>query len=280
MFLGNTAAFGAHPEEGLALLDQARTRLRRSGQWTAPGLLAFTAAAQAESLLGRMDQAVALRDECRRISESLGERWALSWLNWNLSVGWWGAGDLRQAQSSAVAALRLKRDLGDRLGIPFCLEMLAWVAGSGGEPRRAAVLFGAVERPWQRIGRPLVAGEPLLAWRDQVQARVRGDLGSRAYETARRQGAQMPADDVLAYALGEKTAASGAAPEGGPQLTARELEVARLVAGGLSNRDIADRLVIAQRTAEGHIEHILVKLGFSSRAQIAAWVTERRGQPG
>ena len=64
MFLGNTAAFGTRPEDGLALLDQARARLRRSGQWTAPGLLAFTAGAQAQSLLGRMEEAVALRDEC------------------------------------------------------------------------------------------------------------------------------------------------------------------------------------------------------------------------
>ena len=110
--------------------------------------------------VGRTDQAVALRDECQLISESLGERWALSWLNWNLSVGWWAAGDLRNAQASAMQALRLKRALGDQLGIPFCLELLAWVAGLDGEPRRAAVLFGAVEHPWQRIGRPLVAGEP------------------------------------------------------------------------------------------------------------------------
>ena len=65
----------------------------------------------------------------------------------------------------------------------------------------------------------------------------------------------------------------------GPQLTRREQEVG-LVASGLSNKDIASRLVIAQRTAEGHIEHILTKLGFNSRAQIAAWAAGRRGQSG
>jgi DNA-binding NarL/FixJ family response regulator len=48
--------------------------------------------------------------------------------------------------------------------------------------------------------------------------------------------------------------------------------VARLVAEGQSNREIAARLVISQRTAEGHVEHILTKLGFTSRAQIAAWI--------
>jgi DNA-binding CsgD family transcriptional regulator len=228
-----------------------------------------------------MDQAVALRDECQVISEPLGERWALSWLNWNLSVGWWAVGDLRNAQASAMQALRLKRALGDQLGVPFCLELLAWVAGSDGEPRRAAVLFGAVERPWQRIGRPLVAAETLLGWSEQAKARVLGDLGGRAYEAARKQGARMRQDDVIAYALREKAAADAApSSAAGPQLTRREQEVAGLVAAGLSNKDIASRLVISQRTAEGHIDHILTKLGFNSRAKIAAWAAERRGQSG
>jgi DNA-binding NarL/FixJ family response regulator len=58
-------------------------------------------------------------------------------------------------------------------------------------------------------------------------------------------------------------------------LTPRETEIAQLVAQGLSNKEIASSLVIAQRTAEGHIEHILSKLGFHSRAQVAVWVGER-----
>lgn len=154
-----------------------------------------------------------------------------------------------------------------------------WVAGADGEPGRAAVLFGAVESLWQRIGRPLVAGEPLVAWSEQAKARVLGDLGSRAHETARLQGARMSQDDMLAYALGEKMTADATASAAGPQLTKREQEVAGLVAAGLSNKDIASRLVISQRTAEGHIEHILTKLGSSSRAQIAAWVAGH-GRPG
>lgn len=54
-------------------------------------------------------------------------------------------------------------------------------------------------------------------------------------------------------------------------LTSRELEVATLVAEGLTNRQIADRLVISERTAQNHVQHILTKLGFASRSQIAAW---------
>ncbi len=58
---------------------------------------------------------------------------------------------------------------------------------------------------------------------------------------------------------------------GGP-LTAREREVAVLIAHGLTNRQIAERLVIAPRTADNHVQHIFDKIGVSSRAQVAAWV--------
>lgn len=60
------------------------------------------------------------------------------------------------------------------------------------------------------------------------------------------------------------------------ELTEREGEVAALVAEGLTNKAIADRLVISQRTAQGHVERILTKLGFTRRTQIATWVVEGR----
>jgi DNA-binding NarL/FixJ family response regulator len=58
-------------------------------------------------------------------------------------------------------------------------------------------------------------------------------------------------------------------------LTAREREIATLVADGLSNRDVAQRLVITEGTVEVHVKHILGKLGFSSRAQVAGWVARQ-----
>ena len=59
-------------------------------------------------------------------------------------------------------------------------------------------------------------------------------------------------------------------------MTASAAVRARLVAGGRSNKQVAADLVISQRTAEGHVEHILAKLGFTSRAQVAAWVAGSR----
>jgi len=62
----------------------------------------------------------------------------------------------------------------------------------------------------------------------------------------------------------------------GPRLTGRELEVAELIAAGLTNHSIARRLSVAPRTAEAHVENIRRKLEVHSRAEIAAWVTEHR----
>jgi DNA-binding NarL/FixJ family response regulator len=67
---------------------------------------------------------------------------------------------------------------------------------------------------------------------------------------------------------------SGSAEES--PLSAREIEVAALVREGLTNRQIAERLVISERTAQNHVQHILTKLGFTSRSQIAAWTAARR----
>src|SRR5438445_276722 len=58
-----------------------------------------------------------------------------------------------------------------------------------------------------------------------------------------------------------------------PRLSRREMEVARLVAEGLSDRQIASRLFISERTAEGHLQQIRNKLGLDTRAQVAVWVT-------
>jgi DNA-binding CsgD family transcriptional regulator len=65
--------------------------------------------------------------------------------------------------------------------------------------------------------------------------------------------------------------ARGAVEEPWRPLTAREFEVARLIAEGLTNAEIADRLTIAPKTASSHVEHILAKLGVTRRAEIAAW---------
>jgi non-specific serine/threonine protein kinase len=88
----------------------------------------------------------------------------------------------------------------------------------------------------------------------------------------------MPEERAVGYALGEDGDAPGPAEPAastGKTLTRRERQVAELVARGLSDKEIAAELVIARRTAESHVAHILQKLGFSARSQIASWVAQR-----
>ncbi|HKT01103.1 MAG TPA: helix-turn-helix transcriptional regulator, partial [Rugosimonospora sp.] len=79
---------------------------------------------------------------------------------------------------------------------------------------------------------------------------------------------------AIGYALREPAASTPAGADG-EVLTRREGEIARLIAAGMTNREIATSLVISARTVDGHVERILAKLGFGSRAQVAAWVAGR-----
>jgi predicted ATPase/DNA-binding CsgD family transcriptional regulator len=253
---------------------------RGSGVWTLPALMVFVAAAENLIEMGRPQEAVELAEEGEALCDALDESWVLSWIRWNLAVARWAQGDLGKTGELLREALRGKRDLDDRLGIPFCVELLAGLAVATGDARRAAMLYGAVENMWRPVGRPPHIDQTPLGPRAHAIEDTRVALGSRAFETAFEDGAGLSRSEAIAYALGEKT---GAAEPGrnrpaaaNPVLTKRERQVAELVATGKSNREIAAGLVISQRTAESHIEHIMSKLGFTSRTQITAWLAEGR----
>ena len=101
-----------------------------------------------------------------------------------------------------------------------------------------------------------------------------GCVGKRL-QASRKHRPRSLTGEAITYALNEPRQPAPARPEHAPvPLTRRERQVADLIAQGLSNKDIAASLVVSQRTAESHAQHILTKLGFSSRAQVAAWITD------
>jgi non-specific serine/threonine protein kinase len=123
-----------------------------------------------------------------------------------------------------------------------------------------------------------------VRYHEACLADVRSAVGEARFERLTRDGAELSTNQLVACAL-EEEEEEAAAEEAFvrvtyPELTRRESEIARLVAQGLTNRGIASKLVISQRTAETHVEHILTKLGFTSRAQIAAWVVEEEARSG
>jgi non-specific serine/threonine protein kinase len=116
-----------------------------------------------------------------------------------------------------------------------------------------------------------------MARREQFEDEARRLIGDKAFDAAFVRGSELAIDEILAFACQEKRPAIPQQPRrAAAVITRREREIAELVASGLSNKEIAASLVISPRTAEGHVEHILAKLGFNSRAQIAAWVAAQR----
>ncbi len=115
---------------------------------------------------------------------------------------------------------------------------------------------------------------------EQTLGTVRERVGAGVFERWFAAGHSLAAADIVAEALGssEPRDASAGRTEASPAyapLSAQEWEVSRLVARGLKNRDIAEQLVLAERTVSSHLERIFAKLRMSSRARLSAWVTER-----
>ncbi|MDW4907105.1 LuxR C-terminal-related transcriptional regulator [Streptomyces sp. ADMS] len=227
--------------------------------------------------LGEVDRAVAVCGNVLRVCGEYGEEWVRSCALRALALAHTVREDWRLAEPPAREALRIGHTLHDVLGIASALDLLALIATAhqhGHE--RAAVLLGGADR---------LRSTPLDSVRQDGETRAREGLGRRAYERAYRRGEGLGLTGIVKYALGEgKSADQGAEPPSstdclsgrGTTLTRRETEVAALIAEGLANQQIADRLVIARRTAEGHVERILGKLGLTNRTQIAAWVTTHR----
>lgn len=241
-----------------------------------------------DALTDRLHDAEEVSHAAIAICESHGERWLKSYLVWDLGLVAWRRGNPDDAVKFARESLLLARDLGDPVATTLCLELLAWSAEKQGDSATAAQLLGGargvLERiGWRRSGVPIFGLAGLTSFYDDCLAQLEGRMGRTTLDSLLTQGSAIGLDDVVALALGEEDTATrrprrDRSDERG--LTKREGEVADLVALGMSNKEVAARLVISQRTAEGHVERILNKLGFTSRAQIAAWVVGRQAESG
>ena len=168
------------------------------------------------------------------------------------------------------------RHFGGPRHVVMLLDSLAAVAADEQKDELAARLAGAATTLHEHAGSPPPGTSPVWA---QLATRWQRATLTMAGQKAYAEGRAMDVDLAISLALGEQpaplTASSPTAALPHVSLTPRQVEIARLVAAGLTNRAIAQRLFISERTAEGHVEQIRNKLGFSSRTQIAAWVAEQ-----
>ena len=228
-----------------------------------------------ESVQGHAENAVAHFDLGLGLLAEIGEQWMRATvLSKGLSIAYWRMGRFAEAAECQKQSLELMRALDDRSGAPLSIEFLAWIASAEGHAERAACLFGASKATWGAW--PATLPEPFQTARTKAETAARDRLGEKAYAAAFGRGTQMNFADAIVYALEEKHSARTRQSSVQESLTRRELEIAALVAEGLSNKQIAARLVIGQRTAETHIENIMNKLGVNTRAQVAAWAVAQR----
>jgi predicted ATPase/DNA-binding CsgD family transcriptional regulator/Tfp pilus assembly protein PilF len=191
-------------------------------------------------------------------------------------------GDLGRARTQLTESLQLSWAGGQRLAIARGLEAFAALAAAEQQPERALRLAGAALALRESIGQAHSASSRLENLLDAVRSR----LGEAAAAALLAEGRAMTPDGAVGCAInvpGQPTSHPAQPPPAAPvtsstsssPLTPREREIAVLIARGLSNRGIADELVISPATAARHVANILTKLGFSSRAQVAAWAVQR-----
>ncbi len=275
LYSGMIAMCEGDAESAITLYKEALTRHRAIGDPVGTALTLIRLS-MAYSFSGDSPLAISLGDDCLALSDAHGEGWHKAYMMMAVGVAVWRQGDLARATELETRSLTFNRELDDPLGVGINLEVLAWIATTEKQYRRAGRLLGILETLWQAIGAPLSGFGHLSHYHDECVRHTRQALGDAAFDTAFKQGTELSYDEALSYALRDdkQLDEQPAEPKAAP-LTPRETEIAHLVAQGMTNKEIAATLVISQRTAEGHIEHILSKLGYHSRAQVAVWIGEQ-----
>jgi predicted ATPase/DNA-binding CsgD family transcriptional regulator len=212
-----------------------------------------------------------------RLAGEAGDLYGQEMMLLNLGCGALIAGDLAESGPRLAEALRIARQIDDRVGQSCLLDAFGCHAARRGQARLAARLLGAADAVRDQAGaNPMPFLAPAFA---QAAGSATAALGQAGYEAEYAAGRRMGRDAALGLALGEPSHAATPVPGGASSASAdagllskRETDVARLVADGLTNRQIGTRLFISERTVDSHVRNILNKLGITSRAQIAAWL--------
>jgi predicted ATPase/DNA-binding CsgD family transcriptional regulator/transcriptional regulator with XRE-family HTH domain len=249
-----------------------------TGQHTGDALLMAWAAfgqAHLRLLAGETREAIELLEAALHADSTqfgpVGKAFGL----FSLGQSFFVAGDRGRAEALTRECLALRWAAQDLRALPETLEALAAFAAADGSHERAARLFAGGEVARQLTGTQL---HPWLqARRDAGRAAVREALGSATFDQLWSDTEHVPLSRTIESVLVEAQPTrspllhefDSAAP-----LTPREREVAAKLARGMSNREIASDLVISERTAEAHVEHIRNKLQVSTRGQIAVWAAQ------
>ena len=255
-----------HLEEFLRLAQQVQDKTSIT--------FAFSGLGEVAVRQGNLERAVSLLEQALALNQQRGDKWGTGTCLG--SLGWVALQrrDFKQMRKYLEASLSIRLELRDRGGIAWCLEKLGQANHEQARFQDAAKLFGhaeAIRAPMGSVMDP--ADQPRY---HRTVSELQSALGMDAFAAAWSEGKSMPLEDVIELALSEPNIESSRTEKekyGG--LTAREREVATLIAQGKSNREIAEAMTVSAKTIETYVTRILSKLGFDSRVQIATWAIEK-----
>jgi predicted ATPase/DNA-binding CsgD family transcriptional regulator len=268
------ANFAGDHAAGERLLDEAAAA---TGGKDLQGQISLLQARSLHGFFGGDVEAVkAAASEGIRLSRGAGDLYALEMMLLNRGGAALFMGDLEPAKADYLEALKIAQRIDDRVAQYALLDSLGCVAAGCGQTRLAAQLLGAAETIRTEAGASLI---PILApFIAQAEESAIAAIGRSRFDSEMNAGKRLARDQAIRLALGEPAPVAPAATatangRGTDLLGKREAQVARLVAEGLSNKQIGARLFISERTVDSHVRSVLNKLGFNSRAQIAGWVS-------
>lgn len=222
--------------------------------------------------VGAIEEARVLSAEGVRLSQEAGDVYLLESFRRHLVSVAILAGDLETTKAESVAALQLAREIDNRVAQYYGLSALGWHAANSRQPQLAAQLLGAAEMLGIGAGADIIG--PFAPFLQQAKEAAIAVLGTSKFEAEFSGGRALSRESALRLALAETAQVPTERADDiatGP-LAKREVDVARLIAEGMSNKQIAARLFISEPTVATHIRSIMNKLGYNSRAQIAGWV--------
>jgi non-specific serine/threonine protein kinase len=267
-FLGLIDVFAGRVDIGRERLESAQRILHDHGEPVGEAR-ATAVLGLAFAIDGDDERARELVDAALATCVAEGDRWGQGHSNTYLGIISERLGDEAAATRHNRAAIECFRPFRDSSLLPTALVSQASVIARR-DPARALKVVAAARAIKTRVGSDF---PPFFRERaDQVRAAAESALGADA-AALWTEGFGLDRDEAIALALG--TPAPRPSTVSG--LSGREQEVARLVADGLANKEIAARLHLSVRTVETHIRHVLTKLGLPNRTQLATWARDRLG---
>ena len=264
------ASMAGDRETAGRLLDEARAAA--TGTDDVGAALAMLQARAFAGLFERDLEAVrSASTEGERLSRAVGDVYGLKTWLMHLGMAALMAGDLRASRPLFAEALRIADQIDDRVQQAYLIDALGCHAAKVGKARLSAQLFGAADTIRAGAGNRVMPF--LVPMMREAEASGIGALGQTQFAAEFEVGRHLSRDAAIRLAIDEPARLAVAAPDDGTGdalLSNREAEVARLLADGLSNKEIGARLFISVHTVDSHVRSILNKLGVNSRAQVAA----------